>query len=456
MSLAEQVKNELYLNLSFSQPLKEELERVFYNTNDLKPNKLVLGCAAFIVLWAVCNPQVWVYLLAGTIYTFGFGVWAAYELYKLIYQDQLINEHQLKTLADFTCKQVFSSNTIAEIERGVYALPKVIEFNEKALKNVAIKYTAEVNIKNKAIIRHSNTYSPSKAYKAINSSEKSSSTGREVSPGVYIAIESLWIEIKTDIRYKNSNLTPQALKYLFEKALEYLPQTPLERILIKQYSSSKAVYYDYKTLQSESLQQLRQRNTSAPRLKHANPVPIPTPINKPPSFPAPSPPKSNTSPQKTNTLPSTPLVQEKNKLRQRHRKELDLAKKRKKIEQRAMKWVIRYEKGQGRQPKDVSSENLGYDILSTDRRTGEEFWIEVKGKATEGNIYLTDNEYRTAQLNPKEYYIYIVENCDSIFKQPTITRLRDIYKVTLPQEIVSYSVDYQQLNLGVDEECLIP
>lgn len=48
-----------------------------------------------------------------------------------------------------------------------------------------------------------------------------------------------------------------------------------------------------------------------------------------------------------------------------------------------MRFCLAYERAQGREPQDLSLENLGYDIRSSDR------YIEVKGRAGVGPVVLT-------------------------------------------------------------------
>ena len=77
---------------------------------------------------------------------------------------------------------------------------------------------------------------------------------------------------------------------------------------------------------------------------------------------------------------------------------------RKRVEEAAMRLAIEYERSQGRTPKDVSQENLGYDIASSGR------FIEVKGKAGVGPVALTPNEWFTARHLGEDYFLYIVVN----------------------------------------------
>jgi len=79
------------------------------------------------------------------------------------------------------------------------------------------------------------------------------------------------------------------------------------------------------------------------------------------------------------------------------------------IELIGIKTVIEYEINNGRTPEDVSSQNLGYDICSSDK-DGNYRYIEVKSRAKEGAIALTPNEWFMAQRLKEEYWLYIVAN----------------------------------------------
>jgi superfamily II DNA or RNA helicase len=79
------------------------------------------------------------------------------------------------------------------------------------------------------------------------------------------------------------------------------------------------------------------------------------------------------------------------------------------IEAIGMQVAMQYEREHGRNPEDVSAENVGYDICSTSP-SGEVRYIEVKARATTGAIVLTPNEWLMAQRFGEEYWLYIVEN----------------------------------------------
>lgn len=82
---------------------------------------------------------------------------------------------------------------------------------------------------------------------------------------------------------------------------------------------------------------------------------------------------------------------------------------RKQIEIEAIKYVIEFERSNGRIPRDVSGENLGYDIISSGH--SETRYIEVKGfKTCPREVEITANEWRVAEELGDKYWLYIVLN----------------------------------------------
>ncbi|HIP91348.1 MAG TPA: DUF3883 domain-containing protein [Methanothermococcus okinawensis] len=91
------------------------------------------------------------------------------------------------------------------------------------------------------------------------------------------------------------------------------------------------------------------------------------------------------------------------------------------IEKIGMKVAMEFERLEGRNPVDVSQDNLGYDIYS-EGRDGEVRYIEVKGRVGEGDVALTQNEWLKAQELGDKYYLYIVSNATT---DPTLYILRN-------------------------------
>jgi len=84
----------------------------------------------------------------------------------------------------------------------------------------------------------------------------------------------------------------------------------------------------------------------------------------------------------------------------------------KEIERIGMEVSMEYERKQGRIPEDVSAENLGFDIRSTDK-DGNKRYIEVKARASVGDISITQNEWFKASRFGSDYYLYVVFNASS-------------------------------------------
>lgn len=86
-------------------------------------------------------------------------------------------------------------------------------------------------------------------------------------------------------------------------------------------------------------------------------------------------------------------------------------------EQAAIAAVIAHEQVRGWQVESVEAENRGFDLISRrphpeDPKTAIEVrFIEVKGRAAVGEVWLSTNEYKTAQRLRHDYWLYAVFNC---------------------------------------------
>ncbi|MFW5692544.1 MAG: helicase-related protein, partial [Chloroflexota bacterium] len=79
-------------------------------------------------------------------------------------------------------------------------------------------------------------------------------------------------------------------------------------------------------------------------------------------------------------------------------------------EQIAMRAVMEAEIALGNHPRDVSSQNVGYDIESRDGQTGRLRFIEVKGRRTGAEtVTLTYNELYRALNSPEGFILALVE-----------------------------------------------
>ncbi len=124
---------------------------------------------------------------------------------------------------------------------------------------------------------------------------------------------------------------------------------------------------------------------------------------------------------------------------------------RKETEEAAMNAVEQFERENYRKIKDVSHQNVGYDIRSW--KSKEKRYIEVKGRKSTGNIYITRNEWKAAQKLGYEYFLYVVYHCDTDEPELRVTQnpVRSLsptyisktknYKVT-KSDIVRHSTAY--------------
>lgn len=98
------------------------------------------------------------------------------------------------------------------------------------------------------------------------------------------------------------------------------------------------------------------------------------------------------------------------------------------IEKIAVDAARKYEEEQGWAVESVEKDNRGFDLISRkphphdDKTFIEVKFIEVKGRATIGEIAVTSNEYKTAERLQKDYWLYVVYNCAS---KPEIHRIQD-------------------------------
>lgn len=115
------------------------------------------------------------------------------------------------------------------------------------------------------------------------------------------------------------------------------------------------------------------------------------------------------------------------------------------IEQIGMEAAMGHERSHGRAPQDVSVENLGFDIRSSDDQ-GNLRYIEVKARARAGPVELTQNEVFKAHSLGESYFLYVVMSAAS-----TVPALR-IYqnpaaKLTMEERIERrYTVQLEELD----------
>jgi hypothetical protein len=83
---------------------------------------------------------------------------------------------------------------------------------------------------------------------------------------------------------------------------------------------------------------------------------------------------------------------------------------------------MEYERRSGRIPEDVSKRSH-YDILSRDPLSGEERYIEVKGRAENvPEVILTSKEVEFTKKNRDKYWLYVVLD---VFNKPKLIIIKD-------------------------------
>jgi len=91
------------------------------------------------------------------------------------------------------------------------------------------------------------------------------------------------------------------------------------------------------------------------------------------------------------------------------------------VEQIAMTVAMNYESSNGWDCQDVSADNKGYDLRSTDQQRVKRY-IEVKGRAAEGAVMISENEMNRLRQLGSRAWLYVVINCKSV---PELYRVQD-------------------------------
>ena len=114
------------------------------------------------------------------------------------------------------------------------------------------------------------------------------------------------------------------------------------------------------------------------------------------------------------------------------------------VEKIGMEIARQFELNNGRLPEDVSEQNLGFDIRSTDKN-GQARYIEVKARAGTGDVALTQNEWFKAQRFRDDYYLYVVYNAANRPELFIIQNPADTVKPEEKVEIVRYIVNSDEI-----------
>lgn len=118
------------------------------------------------------------------------------------------------------------------------------------------------------------------------------------------------------------------------------------------------------------------------------------------------------------------------------------------VEKIGMEFVMKFEREAGRDPQDVSKENLGFDIRSKTPE-GTSRYIEVKARAQSGAVALTQNEWFKAQRLANDYYLYVVWNAAKGSSSKLLVIQNPAANLVVDQrvEIVRYIVPADELRI---------
>ncbi len=114
------------------------------------------------------------------------------------------------------------------------------------------------------------------------------------------------------------------------------------------------------------------------------------------------------------------------------------------IERIGMEVAMADEKGQGREPQDVSAENLGFDIRSSGLEQKTRY-IEVKARSYLGPVALTPNEWFKAKRFGDDYYLYAVMNAATNPELYIISNPAQNLAAEERIEVVRYLVPFKEL-----------
>jgi len=120
------------------------------------------------------------------------------------------------------------------------------------------------------------------------------------------------------------------------------------------------------------------------------------------------------------------------------------------IERLGMSFALGFETRNGRVPEDVSTQNLGFDIRSKDK-VGLVRYIEVKARAGNGAVALTQNEWFKAKRFGDDYYLYAVMN---VKNKPQLYVIQNPALNLEPEEkieVVRYVISFREIDTKGDK-----
>ena len=114
------------------------------------------------------------------------------------------------------------------------------------------------------------------------------------------------------------------------------------------------------------------------------------------------------------------------------------------VEAAGMRVALKHEADAGRTPEDVSKDNLGFDVRSTDPDGGIRY-IEVKARAGEGEVALTTNEWYQASQMGDAYYLYVVWNARKEQHAKLLVFQNPAKNLRASKEVVRYLVSAEEM-----------
>lgn len=114
------------------------------------------------------------------------------------------------------------------------------------------------------------------------------------------------------------------------------------------------------------------------------------------------------------------------------------------IERIGMEISMKFEKDNNREPTDVSKENLGFDIRSIDKE-GTARYIEVKARAANAEVALTQNEWFKAKRFKDDYYLYAVMSASTDPKLYIIQNPAEKLEPEQKIEVVRYVISFNEI-----------
>lgn len=129
------------------------------------------------------------------------------------------------------------------------------------------------------------------------------------------------------------------------------------------------------------------------------------------------------------------------------------------VEAIAVRVAWAHEVAAGAVVRDVSTPELaraaglgdhpGFDLLSS-RPGDEERAIEVKGRATSGQVEITDNEWARACTSAGKYWLYVVYDCAT--PHPRLARVKDPFRRLIAQAKGSMLIGVEQVLMAAEQE----